>query len=98
MPLQILADVCGCQCVIVDDMASAGNTIAGAARALRHAGAVDIGALFIHAVMAPGALDTLLDAGVSRIAATHSVRGDLDPRIEVVAVAPFLAQALRTST
>lgn len=92
--LQVLGDVCGCHCLIVDDMASTGNTVAGAARALRHAGANEVHAVFIHAVMAPGALDTMLAAGVSRILTTDSVCGDVDPRIERVALAHFLAHAV----
>ena len=92
--LQTLGDVRGRSCLVVDDMASTGGTIAAAARALLAAGAKEIHALFIHAVMAPGALDRICAASVRRIATTDSVRGDPDPRIEVVPVAPLLAQAL----
>ena len=92
--LQTLGEVRGRPCLVVDDMASTGGTIAGAARALLDAGAKEIHALFIHAVMAPGALDRICAASVRRIATTDSVRGDPDPRIEVVPVAPLLAQAL----
>ena len=92
--LQTLGEVRGRSCLVVDDMASTGGTIAAAARALLAAGAKEIHALFIHAVMAPGALDRICAASVRRIATTDSVRGDPDPRIEVVPVAPLLAQAL----
>jgi ribose-phosphate pyrophosphokinase len=92
--LQTLGEVRGRPCLVVDDMASTGGTIAGAARALLAAGAKEIHALFIHAVMAPGALDRICAASVRRIATTDSVRGDPDPRIEVVPVASLLAQAL----
>jgi ribose-phosphate pyrophosphokinase len=92
--LQTLGEVRGRPCLVVDDMASTGGTIAGAARALLDAGAKEIHALFIHAVMAPGALDRICAASVRRIATTDSVRGDPDPRIEVVPIAPLLAQAL----
>ncbi|HEY5291430.1 MAG TPA: ribose-phosphate diphosphokinase [Burkholderiales bacterium] len=92
--LQTLGEVRGRPCLVVDDMASTGGTIAGAARALLDAGANEIHALFIHAVMAPGALDRICAASVRRIATTDSVRGDPDPRVEVVPVAPLLARAL----
>jgi len=94
LALQTLGEVRGRPCLVVDDMASTGGTIAGAARALLAAGAKEIHALFIHAVMAPGALERICAASVRRIATTDSVRGDPDPRIEVVPVAPLLAQAL----
>ena len=92
--LQTLGEVRGRPCLVVDDMASTGGTIAGAARALLDAGAKEIHALFIHAVMAPGALDRICAASVRRIVTTDSVRGNPDARIEVVSVAPLLAQAL----
>lgn len=92
--LQTLGEVRGRPCLVVDDMVSTGGTIAGAARALLDAGAKEIHALFIHAVMAPGALNRICAASVRRIATTDSVRGDSDPRIEVVPIASLLAQAL----
>jgi ribose-phosphate pyrophosphokinase len=92
--LQTLGKVRGRPCLVVDDMASTGGTIAGAARALLDAGATEIHALFIHAVMAPGALERICAASVRRIATTDSVRNDPDQRVEVVPVARFIARAL----
>ena len=57
--LRVLGEVAGRSCLIVDDMASTGGTMAGAAQALLAAGARQVDALFIHAVMAPGALERM---------------------------------------
>ncbi len=92
--LQALGEVRGRACVIVDDMASTGRTIAAAAQALFEAGAREVHALFIHAVMAPGALERIAAAGVRRIAATDSVPSARDPRLEIVPTASLLAIAL----
>jgi ribose-phosphate pyrophosphokinase len=92
--LQVLGDVRGRPCLIVDDMASTGGTIAGAAQALLGAGAKEVHALFIHAVMAPGALERIGAASVRRIVTTDSVRVAPDPRVQVVRVAPLLARTL----
>jgi ribose-phosphate pyrophosphokinase len=92
--LQVLGEVRGRACLIVDDMASTGGTIANAAQALLAAGAREVYALFVHAVMAPGAVERIAGAGVRRIATTDSVPAPADPRIQVVAIAPLLARAL----
>jgi len=92
--LQVLGEVRGRTCLIVDDMASTGRTIVGAAKALLDAGAKEVHALFIHAVMAPGALDDICTASVRRIVSTDSVRGPPDPRLEVISIAPLLARSL----
>jgi ribose-phosphate pyrophosphokinase len=92
--LQVLGDVRGRACLIVDDMAATGGTIAGAAQALLEAGAKEVNALFVHAVMAPGAAERIAAASVRRIVTTDSVRAAPDPRIQVVPIAPLLARAL----
>jgi hypothetical protein len=69
----VLGDVRGRACLIVDDMASTGGTLAGAAHALLAAGAREVNALFVHAVMAPGALERIRAASIGRIVTTDSV-------------------------
>lgn len=93
--LHVLGDVRGRACLIVDDMASTGGTIVSAAQALLGAGAAAVHALFIHAVMAPGALERIRAASVQTIMTTDSVRAAPDPRVRVVPIARLLAQALR---
>lgn len=92
--LQVLGDVRGRDCVIVDDLVSTGSTIAGAAQALRAAGAASVHAFFVHAVMSADALERFAAAGVQRLATTDSV--PLEPRrgLEVLSVASLLAAAL----
>jgi len=92
--LQALGEVRGRACLIVDDMASTGRTIAGAAQALLEAGAREVHALFIHAVMAPGALERIASAGVKKIATTDSIPAVRDPRVDVVATAALFANAV----
>jgi ribose-phosphate pyrophosphokinase len=94
VPLQVLGDIRGRTCLIVDDMASTGRTVVGAAEMLLRAGAEEVHALFIHAVMAAGALERICAASVQRIVTTDSVPSAPDPRLQVVSVAPLLARTL----
>jgi phosphoribosylpyrophosphate synthetase len=50
--------------------------------------------MFVHAVMAPGALERIRAAGVRSIITTDSVRALAEPGVEVVPSAPLLVRAL----
>lgn len=94
-PLKLLGDVQGRTCVIVDDMASTGRTLAGAAERLREAGAKSVHAIFTHPVMASGAIERLCAAPLDKLITSDSVAMSPHPRFEIVSTAPLLAQAIR---
>jgi ribose-phosphate pyrophosphokinase len=93
--LHVLGEVRGRSCLIVDDMASTGGTLVGAAEALMRSGARETHALFIHAVMAPGALDRIRASPVRRMVTTDSVPLAAGAQVEVVSIAPLLAAAVK---
>jgi ribose-phosphate pyrophosphokinase len=93
-PRQVLGAVKGRACLVVDDMASTGRTLAGAAEALRRAGASEVHAIFTHAVMAPGAVDRLRAVGFGKVLTTDSVPVAALPWLEVVSIAPLLARTV----
>lgn len=93
--LQVLGDVKGKACLIVDDMASTGKTLSGAAEALRRSGAREMHAAFTHAVMAPGAADRIRAAGFGKVMTTDSVPVPAGVGFEIAPVAPLLARAVR---
>jgi ribose-phosphate pyrophosphokinase len=94
-PLQVLGEVRDRACLVVDDMASTGRTLAGAADALRRAGAREVHAIFTHAVMAPGAADRLFTARFGKVLTTDSIPVCADSWLEVVPISPLLARAVR---
>ncbi len=95
-PRQVLGDVRGQACVIVDDLASTGRTLAGATDVLLAAGAREVHAVFTHAVMAPGAEDRLAAARLGGILTSDSIPVALGGRFEVEPVAPLLARTVRS--
>lgn len=95
--LGVLGDVRGRKCLIVDDMASTGGTIAAAARALTEAGASEVHAFFVHAVMIAGALARIRTAGVKLVATTDSVphSAEAEGELKIADTAPIFVRALR---
>jgi ribose-phosphate pyrophosphokinase len=78
--------------VILDDMASTGHTVAQAARLALAAGAVSVDVAVTHALFAEGAEHALHQAGVGAVWSTDCI----PHASNVVAMAPLLAQALRS--
>jgi ribose-phosphate pyrophosphokinase len=93
--LQVLGDVRDRSCLIVDDMASTGRTLAAAAVALKEHGAKEVHAAFTHPVMAPDALDRIIAAPLGRLLTSDSIPFPRNPRLEVARIAPLLASAVR---
>jgi len=93
--LQVLGDVNGRTCLLVDDMASTGRTLIGAAEVLRKAGSGEIHAVVTHAVMAPGAEERLAAAKFAHFLTTDSIPVAPKPWLEIVSIAPMLARTVR---
>jgi ribose-phosphate pyrophosphokinase len=94
-PSTLLGDARGQECVIIDDMASTGRTLASAAEVLQDAGAQSVHALFTHPVMTEGALEKLLAAPIQRLVTTNSIPTPDHPQLQIVSTASLLAEAVR---
>lgn len=75
---------------IVDDIASSGATLAATARALFAAGAHEVGAVVVHAIVAPGAAERMRAAGISRFVSCDTITHPTN----AIHVAPILAAHL----
>jgi ribose-phosphate pyrophosphokinase len=94
---QVVGDVRDRTPFIVDDMISTGGTVAAAVRALLAAGCRPIVTVVAtHGVFAPTAAGTLQALPIARLLTTDSVpvAPDLALPVEVVPVAPLLADAM----
>lgn len=91
----------GRDCLIVDDMISTGGTLVRAVEALREAGAKpQVRVAATHGVFSGGAVEKLLDSGISEILVTDSIAASPDepPGVRRVSIAPLLAAALKRLT
>lgn len=95
--IEMVGDVAGKTAIVVDDMISTGSTLIEAAATLRERGAKDIYACAIHPLFADGAARKMRAAGIARAIVTDTVplrEGERDSAIEVISVAPLLAEAI----
>ena len=93
----VVGDVAGRPCLIVDDIVSAGGTVAESIRALLAVGArPEIVVAATHGVLLAGARDKLDQAGVREVWVTDTVPVDDKDwaRVRVVSIAPVIAGAL----
>jgi ribose-phosphate pyrophosphokinase len=91
----VLGDVARRQCLIVDDMASTGRTILGAAAALLKAGAEQVDALFTHAVLPGDARARLLDSSLRQFITSDTVTVAAEERLRVHSIVPALTRELK---
>ncbi|QQS33780.1 MAG: ribose-phosphate pyrophosphokinase [Acidobacteriota bacterium] len=101
--MNIVGDVSGKNCLIIDDMCDTGGTICKVAEALHNAGANDIFACFTHGVLSGKAVDNIRNSHLKKVIVTNTipihengmplVEGG---KIEVLSVAGLLAAAIRS--
>ncbi|MEA2686599.1 MAG: ribose-phosphate pyrophosphokinae [Actinomycetota bacterium] len=95
--LQVVGDVNGRVCVLVDDMIDTAGTICAAADQLIAHGASEVYAMATHGVLSDPALDRLKNSRLSKVVITDTLPLDDDRRIdkiEVLSVAGIIADAL----
>lgn len=93
----LVGEVNGRTCLIIDDMISTGGTLVESMNALREAGAAGFLVCATHGLLLGNAVDRLAGAGVERLFITDTVPPCDDRRgiVRVVSVAPLLAHALQ---
>ena len=101
--MNVVGEVDGMNCLIVDDMCDTGGTICKVAGALHKNGANDIYACFSHAVLSGNAISNLRASHIKKIIVTDTIPlGDegreleKEGRIEVLSVDSLLATAIKS--
>jgi ribose-phosphate pyrophosphokinase len=95
---ELVGDVAGRTCAIVDDMIDTAGTICQAAEALRENGAADVIVASTHAILSGPAVDRLKNSGISEVIVTNTLPipdDRLFPQLTVLSIAPMLARAIR---
>jgi ribose-phosphate pyrophosphokinase len=96
--VNVVGDVDGRDCLIVDDMIDTAGTMSEAAHALKRLGARDIYACASHALLSGPAVDRLSASPLKEIAVTNTMHIPEERRFDqlhILSIAPLLAQAIR---
>jgi ribose-phosphate pyrophosphokinase len=94
---EIVGEVEGRVCLIVDDLIDTGRTIVQAAEALMAAGAIGVVVAATHAVFSPPALELLQNDAIQEVVVTDTLPIPEDkrfPTLTVLPIAPLLARAI----
>jgi ribose-phosphate pyrophosphokinase len=97
--MNIIGEVEGKTCVIIDDMVDTAGTLCVAAQALKEEGAVKVVAYITHAVLSGGAVDRIATSSLDELVVTDTIplsQAAKDcPRIRQLSVASLLAETIR---
>jgi len=94
---EVVGDVEGRICVIVDDMIDTGGTIVKAAETLFEAGASDVVVAATHGIFSDPASMRLSESKISKVLVTDTLPISPEHRfakLEVLSIAPLIAQAI----
>jgi ribose-phosphate pyrophosphokinase len=97
--VNVIGDVEGRLCVLVDDIADSGGTLVNAAQALLEAGATAAVAYVTHGVLSAGAVARISASRLETLVITDSIRATeavrVSEKIRVLSVAPLIGEAIR---
>jgi ribose-phosphate pyrophosphokinase len=97
--MNIIGDVSGRFCILVDDIVDSAGTLCNAAAALRQAGAEDVVAYVSHGVLSGGAVARVEGSTLTELVITDSIGGTEAvaeaSKIRLLTIAPLLAEAIK---
>ncbi len=96
--MNIIGDVEGRACILVDDIVDSGGTLCNAADALLEKGAVSVHAYITHGVLSGGAVARIAASRLSELVITNSIQATEAVRvahnIRVLSIAPLIGEAI----
>jgi len=96
--LEVVGDVAGRTCIVVDDMIDTGSTISKAAEALFAQGASKVIVAATHGVLSGAAVDELKNSRISEVIVTSTLPIPPEKRFDkltVLSIAPLIARAIQ---
>ena len=100
--MNVIGDVSGKRCIMIDDIVDSGGTLCNAAEALLKNGAIEASAYITHGVLSGGAVNRIQNSKLKSLVITDSILPTEGVKaaknIRIVSIAPLIGEAiLRTS-
>ncbi|MCL2473742.1 MAG: ribose-phosphate pyrophosphokinase [Alphaproteobacteria bacterium] len=98
--MNIIGEVNGMDCLMIDDMVDTAGTLCNAATALKKAGAKTVSAYCSHGVLSGSALEKIAKSELEKVVITNSICSKPEEelrkcsKLEYLSVAPLLAEAI----
>jgi ribose-phosphate pyrophosphokinase len=97
--MNIIGDVSGRFCILIDDIVDSAGTLCNAAAALKEDGAEDVVAYCTHGVLSGGAVARIDHSVLTELVVTDSIAAseaaEASAKIRLLTIAPLLAEAIR---
>jgi ribose-phosphate pyrophosphokinase len=96
--MNVIGDVEGTRCVLIDDIVDSGGTLVNAATALLENGATEVFAYITHGVLSGGAVSKITNSRLKQLVITDSIvpteAVKAARNIRVLSIAPIMAEAI----
>ncbi|MHB1104263.1 MAG: ribose-phosphate pyrophosphokinase [Devosia sp.] len=96
--MNIIGDVSGHACILIDDIVDSGGTLVNAAEALLKAGAKEVSAYITHGVLSSGASERIAASKLKELVVTDSIAETDGVRsaknIRRISIAPLIGEAI----
>jgi len=97
--MNIIGDVSGRMCILIDDIIDSGGTLCNAAQALLDSGASGVAAYISHGVLSGGAVARVNNSALKELVITDTIlpteATQTSDRIRVLTIAPLIGEAIR---
>ena len=96
--MNIIGDVSGQTCILIDDIVDSGGTLVNAAEALLKAGAKEVSAYITHGVLSEGAAERIAASKLKELVVTDSIEDTAATKtaanIRRITIAPLIGEAI----
>lgn len=97
--MNIIGDVSGRHCIMIDDIVDSGGTLCNAAEALLADGAASVAAYITHGVLSGGAVARINGSALKELVITDSIlpteATEASDKVRVLTIAPLIGEAVR---